>query len=163
MAKCNCEFITTCWPAALVPEWSKSTVSRKLFRSVATGCHAPPAARTIEITSTATAAQLAQDKPGAAAIASVQAGVHYGLNVLAENIEDNQGNVTRFAVIGEESAQRTGHDKMATMFEVEHRPGALADSMNIFKRNRLNLTWIESFPIARPTGWILILRRTRRP
>jgi chorismate mutase/prephenate dehydratase len=114
-----------------------------------------PSARTIEIASTTTAAQLAQDKPGAAAIASIQAGVHYGLNVLAENIEDNQGNVTRFAVIGEESAERTGHDKMATMFEVEHRPGALADSMNIFKRNRLNLTWIESFPIARPTGGYL--------
>ena len=81
-----------------------------------------PAARTIEIASTATAAQLAQDKPGAAAIASIQAGVHYGLNVLAENIEDNQDNVTRFAVIGEQSAPRTGHDKMATMFEVEHRP-----------------------------------------
>jgi chorismate mutase/prephenate dehydratase len=114
-----------------------------------------PSARTIEITSTSTAAQLAQDKPGAAAIASVQAGVHYGLNVLAENIEDNQGNVTRFAVIGDESAERTGHDKMAAMFEVEHRPGALADSMNIFKRNRLNLTWIESFPIARPAGGYL--------
>jgi chorismate mutase/prephenate dehydratase len=33
------------------------------------------------------------------------------------------------------------------MFQVEHRPGALADAMAIFKRNRLNLTWIESFPI----------------
>ena len=50
-----------------------------------------PAARTIEVTSTSTAAQLAQDKPGAAAIASVQAGVHYGLDVLAENIEDQPG------------------------------------------------------------------------
>src|SRR5262249_52268447 len=37
-----------------------------------------PGARTIEVTSTSTAAQLAQDKPGAAAIASMQAGVHYG-------------------------------------------------------------------------------------
>ena len=48
-----------------------------------------PAARTIEVTSTSTAAQLAGEKPGAAAIASLQAGVHYGLDVLAENIEDN--------------------------------------------------------------------------
>lgn len=114
-----------------------------------------PAARTVEVTSTSTAAQLAHDKPGAAAIASIQAGVHYGLDVLAENIEDNQGNVTRFAVIGETSAPRTGHDKMAAMFEIEHRPGALADAMNIFKRDRLNLTWIESFPIARPQGGYL--------
>jgi chorismate mutase/prephenate dehydratase len=41
------------------------------------------------------------------------------------------------------------------MFEIEHRPGALADAMIVFKRNRLNLTWIESFPIARPEGGYL--------
>ena len=32
------------------------------------------------------------------------------------------------------------------MFEVPHQPGALADVMNVFKRAKLNLTWIESFP-----------------
>lgn len=114
-----------------------------------------PTARTIEVTSTPIAAQLAHDKPGAAAIASIQAGVHYGLDVLAAEIEDQQGNLTRFAVIGEETGARTGHDKCALMFEVAHRPGALADAMMIFKRNRLNLTWIESFPIARPEGGYL--------
>ena len=67
-----------------------------------------PAARPIEVTSTATAAQLAQDKPGAAAIASLQAGVHYGLDVLAANIEDNDGNLTRFAVIGDETGAAHG-------------------------------------------------------
>jgi chorismate mutase / prephenate dehydratase len=111
-----------------------------------------PAARTIEVTSTSTAAQLAQDKPGAAAIASLQAGVHYGLDVLAADIEDNKGNLTRFAVIGDDTGPRTGNDKCSLMFEVPHQPGALADAMNVFKRNRLNLTWIESFPIARPEG-----------
>jgi chorismate mutase/prephenate dehydratase len=114
-----------------------------------------PAARAIEVTSTSTAAQLAHDKQGAAAIASVQAGVHYDLNVVAENIEDNQGNLTRFAVIGDQPAQRTGRDKTALMFEIEHRPGALADAMVVFKRNRLNLTWIESFPIPQQPGGYL--------
>ena len=38
------------------------------------------------------------------------------------------------------------------MFEMPHKPGALADALNIFKRLRLNLTWIESFPIARHEG-----------
>ncbi len=114
-----------------------------------------PQARTIEVTSTSTAAQLAKDKPGAAAIASVQAAVHQGLDVLAENIEDQQGNATRFAVIGHHPAPRTGRDKTALMFEVVHRPGSLAEALAIFKRNRLNLTWIESFPIARPEGGYL--------
>lgn len=106
-----------------------------------------PAARAIEVTSTSTAAQLAAEKPGAAAIASLQAGIHYGLNVLAEQIEDNPSNSTRFAVIGNKPAPRTGRDKTAILFQVEHRPGGLADAINVFKRARLNMTWIESFPI----------------
>lgn len=111
-----------------------------------------PAARLVEVTSTSTAAQVAQDKPGAAAIASLQAGVRYGLDVLAADIEDNKDNLTRFAVIGDETGARSGHDKCSLMFEVAHEPGALADAMNVFRRGKLNLTWIESFPIARPEG-----------
>jgi len=107
-----------------------------------------PAARTVEMTSTAAAAQLAAEKPGAAAIASMQASVNYGLDVLAANIEDNRNNITRFAVIGEELQRRTGKDKTSLMFEISHQPGALADAIQVFKRNRLNLTWIESFPMA---------------
>ncbi len=111
-----------------------------------------PAARLVEVTSTSTAAQIAGEKSGAAAIASMQAGVQYGLDVLAQDIEDNKSNVTRFAVIGNETGPRTGKDKCALMFEVAHQPGALADAMNVFRRAQLNLTWIESFPIARPEG-----------
>lgn len=111
-----------------------------------------PLARTIEVTSTGAAAQLAQDKRGAAAIASRQAGVHYGLDVLAEEIEDNRSNRTRFAVISQHTGPRSGHDKTALMFEIEHRPGRLAEAIGVFKRNGLNLTWIESFPINRPEG-----------
>jgi chorismate mutase / prephenate dehydratase len=104
--------------------------------------------RTVEMTSTARAAQIAAEKEGAAAIASLEAGTQYGLQVLAENIEDNQHNVTRFAVIGGHPAPRTGKDKTAMMCQIEHKPGALADIMAVFKRNQLNLTWIESFPLA---------------
>jgi chorismate mutase/prephenate dehydratase len=99
------------------------------------------------MTSTAIAAQIAADKQGAAAIASLEAGTHYGLTVIDGNIEDNKNNVTRFAVIGGEMAHRTGRDKTALMFEIPHKPGSLADAMLVFKRGRLNLTWIESFPM----------------
>ncbi|GAB6186629.1 prephenate dehydratase [Thermopirellula anaerolimosa] len=111
-----------------------------------------PAARLVEVTSTSTAAQLALEKPGAAAIAAVQAGVHYGLNIIAENIEDNSGNTTRFAIIGGTASPRTGNDKTAIMFQLEHRPGTLAEAMSIFKKNKLNLTWIESFPVPGSRG-----------
>ena len=106
-----------------------------------------PAVRTVEVTSTSTAAQLANEKPGAAAIASLQAGVHYGLNVLAEQIEDNTTNMTRFAVIGDHPAPWTGNDRTALMLQIEHRPGSLVEALTVFKRNRLNMVWIESFPI----------------
>jgi chorismate mutase/prephenate dehydratase len=111
-----------------------------------------PGARLVEVTSTSTAAQIASEKPGAAAIASIQAGVQYGLDVIAQDIEDNKANLTRFAVIGDETGPRTGKDKCALMFEVHDRPGALADAINIFKRAKLNMSWVESFPIARPEG-----------
>lgn len=105
-----------------------------------------PGARAVETGSTAAAAQMAAGTEGVAAIASMQAAASYGLEVLADHIEDNPNNVTRFAIIGDESARRTGNDKTALMYELDHKPGALADVMAIFKRNRLNLTWIESFP-----------------
>jgi chorismate mutase / prephenate dehydratase len=106
-----------------------------------------PAARLVEVTSTSTAAQLARDKQGAAAVASREAGVNYRLEVLAADIEDNPSNITRFAVLGRQPARRTGRDKAAVMFELEHRPGALADALGVFKRQRVNLTWLESFPM----------------
>jgi chorismate mutase / prephenate dehydratase len=106
-----------------------------------------PQAKAVEMTSTAIAAQIAADKPGAAAIASLEAGMHYGLTVIDSNIEDNKHNLTRFAVIGGEMPHRTGRDKTALMFEIPHKPGSLADAMLVFKRGRLNLTWIESFPM----------------
>lgn len=106
-----------------------------------------PQSRLIEMASTTAAAQLAADKPGAAAIASRQAGVNYGLDFIAEDIEDNRNNVTRFAVIGGQQPERSGHDKTCLMFELPHQPGSLADATTVFKRNQLNLTWIESFPM----------------
>lgn len=114
-----------------------------------------PGVRLVEVISTSDAARLALDKPGAAAIASIQAARHYGLDVLAEDIEDQPGNMTRFVVIGGHAAQRTGKDLTAVMFEIEHRPGTLADAMVLFKKARLNLTWIESFPIPQPEGGYL--------
>ena len=105
-----------------------------------------PKARLVAAASTTAAAEAAASDARVAAIASQQAGVNYGLNVLVANIEDNADNVTRFAVISQQSAARSGHDKTSLMFELAHEPGALADAMAIFKSNRLNLTWIESFP-----------------
>jgi chorismate mutase / prephenate dehydratase len=99
-----------------------------------------------DVSSTAVAAQLAQQEPGAAAVASRQAAVRYGLRIVFENIEDYPHNETRFAVIGHQEAPKTGADKTALMFKVPHNPGSLVDALDVFKSGKLNLTWIESFP-----------------
>ena len=104
-----------------------------------------PNARPVEMASTTAAAKLAGERNDAAAIASRQAGIQYGLQVVAGNIEDNPNNVTRFAVIGRQPAARSGTDKTALMFEIPHQPGSLSGAMNGFQS--LNLTWIESFPM----------------
>jgi chorismate mutase/prephenate dehydratase len=111
-----------------------------------------PQAQLLEVASTADAAQRAGADPSIAAVASRQAGVNFNLDILAANIEDVEGNLTRFAVIGHQPSPKSGDDKTSLMFEVEHKPGALADAMGIFKRNRLNLTWIESFPVPGTNG-----------
>lgn len=106
-----------------------------------------PGAELHAAASTSEAARIASEEKGVAAIASEQAGRRHGLEVLARNIEDQKDNVTRFAVISLESPPKTGDDKTALMMEIDHQPGSLADAMAIFKRQKLNMTWIESFPI----------------
>jgi chorismate mutase / prephenate dehydratase len=105
-----------------------------------------PHASLHEVASTATAAELAQREPGAAAVASRQAAVRYGLRILFADIEDSPYNETRFAVIGNQESPRSGRDKTAIMFKIDHHPGSLVDTLNAFKASKLNLTWIESFP-----------------
>jgi chorismate mutase/prephenate dehydratase len=102
--------------------------------------------------SSSAAAELAAAEPGAAAIGSKLAGELYGLHVLFENIEDNPDNITRFFVIGREPARRSGEDKTAIMFTTAHKPGALADVLDVFKDNGINLTDIEKRPSQR-TNW----------
>jgi chorismate mutase/prephenate dehydratase len=105
-----------------------------------------PQATLIEVVSTAAAAEFAQREPYAAAIASRAAGEAYGLNVVASNIEDQSNNVTRFAVIAERPEQRTGNDKTTMIIRLSNESGSLVEAIAPFKKNGVNMTWIESFP-----------------
>ena len=102
--------------------------------------------------STSRAAELAASEPGAAAIGAAVAGKIYDLELLFENIEDNPDNVTRFFVIGRESARRSGDDKTAIMFTTAHKPGALAEVLDVFRDNGINLTDIEKRP-SKKVNW----------
>ena len=102
--------------------------------------------------STSAAAELAEKETASAAIGSAIAAERYNLHVLFENIEDNPNNMTRFFVIGREAARRSGEDKTAIMFTTAHKPGALAEVLDVFRDNSINLTDIEKRP-SRKVNW----------
>lgn len=117
-----------------------------------------PEAILVEVASTALASANAADRPGVASIASREAGIHHGLRVIDENIEDNSQNLTRFVVIGQRAGEPTGRDKTSIMFQLDHRPGALAGAMVVFQQANVNLTWIESFPLPnRPNEYLFFI------
>ncbi|AWM36282.1 Prephenate dehydratase [Gemmata obscuriglobus] len=111
-----------------------------------------PQASIHPVSSTADAARLVQTEDHVAAVASREAAVRYGIGVVAQNIADSPFNETRFAVIGATDSAKTGADKTALMFQINHTPGALADVLTVFKSNKINLTWIESFPFREAKG-----------
>jgi chorismate mutase/prephenate dehydratase len=101
---------------------------------------------TVPVASTAKGAELAAGDPASAAIGSTLAAELHGLSIICPNIEDDPNNTTRFYVIGNESAKKTGDDKTALMLTVPHRTGALRDVLEIFARCGINLSWIEPHP-----------------
>jgi len=111
-----------------------------------------PQAAKVEVVSTAAAAELSQREEYAAAVASRAAAQAYRLNVLAENIEDQVYNVTRFAVIAEVSEERTGKDKTTLMVRLPNQAGSLVKLIAPFEKFGVNMTWIESFPIPNTPG-----------
>ncbi len=99
-----------------------------------------------EVSSTAKGAEIASKESGAAAIGSIMAAREYGLNVLAKSIEDVSHNTTRFLVVGRTMPKATKGDKTSLMISVKDKVGALHDMLTPFKKNRINLTKIESRP-----------------
>jgi chorismate mutase/prephenate dehydratase len=102
--------------------------------------------------STSAAAEMAAGDNTIGAIGSRLAAELYGLHVLFENIEDNPDNITRFWVISREPAKRTGDDKTAILFTTAHKPGALAEVLDVFRDAGLNLTDIEKRP-SQKVNW----------
>ena len=105
-----------------------------------------PNATLSPVESTVHAVQLALETPGSAAIASAMASDMYHIEVLATNIQDIQGNTTRFLVIGQKYGPATGTDKTSIVFGVKHKVGALYDALSVFKTDNINMTKIESRP-----------------
>ncbi|QDU71292.1 prephenate dehydratase [Mucisphaera calidilacus] len=103
----------------------------------------------VATTSTSKAAEQAAEEPGAAAIGTTLAAQIYGLAIQFENIEDSGENTTRFYVMARQETGPTGDDKTAIYFTTKHRSGALADVLDVFRDEGINLTHIDKRPSQR--------------
>ncbi|MGD8566851.1 MAG: prephenate dehydratase [Gammaproteobacteria bacterium] len=106
----------------------------------------------VAVSSNATAARMAKDETGAAAIASDIAASLYGLNILYTNIEDWPDNTTRFLIIGRHETPPSGTDKTSLLVSTMNKPGALHRLLQPFASNNISMSRIESRP-SRMTMW----------
>ena len=105
-----------------------------------------PSARLEPAASNALAASRVANEPGGAAIAARVAADVYELNVLAEHIEDNPSNRTRFWVFGGAPRKAGGNDKTSVLLSVKDEAGSLYEALSAFQRHGISLSKIESRP-----------------
>ena len=99
---------------------------------------------------TAMAAKLVADskRNDIAAISSPDCAEIYGLSVLEDNVANSDSNFTRFICIAKDLLIYPGADRISIIMNLPHTPGSLNSTISKFAMAGLNLTKLESRPIA---------------
>ncbi|MGD9788431.1 MAG: prephenate dehydratase [Sulfuricellaceae bacterium] len=105
-----------------------------------------PGVERVAVVSNTEAARLASEDAASAAIAGEAAAELYHLDKLAENIEDKPDNTTRFLVIGQHDAARSGKDKTSLVMAAKNRPGAVYELLTPLARHGVSMSKLESRP-----------------
>ena len=102
----------------------------------------------ISVSNTAAAKKVLKEQDHSqAAVCSAYAAQVYGLSVLAEDINDETNNVTRFIIVTNQKIFTPDASKISICFELPHQSGSLYQILSHFIYNDLNMTKIESRPV----------------
>ena len=110
-----------------------------------------PGMRKVEDFDTAGCARKVAEKKlkSTAAIAPAYAASIYGLDILAEGIENDSRNFTRFLIVGgADSSSPADADKISVAFTVPHEKGALSKVLTILTFYDINLSMLQSMPVV---------------
>jgi len=111
-----------------------------------------PGVERIAVNSNAEAAKRLRGEWNAAAIGGEMAADLYDLKIIADKIEDQPDNSTRFLIIGTQEVPASGDDKTSVVVAMRNEPGALHDLLEPFHRHNIDLTRVETRP-SRTGAW----------
>lgn len=88
------------------------------------------------------------NEPSKAAIAAAVAADLHGLKVLADEIETNKQNYTRFVVLRRDKEPETEANKTSLVLVTSNEPGSLYNALGVFAKRNINLSKLQSRPIV---------------
>lgn len=108
-----------------------------------------PQLKVVESSDTAACAKKIKDEQltDTVAIANTLAAKLYGLNILERRIESNKKNYTRFLILTDKKTEIKDANKASLCFQVSNDVGSLANVLNIFSENEINMSKIQSMPV----------------
>ena len=87
-----------------------------------------------------------------AAVANEYASELYNVPALYKGIENNKHNYTRFFILSKIDSKPEHPDKASICFRLKHKVGSLSDVLNTIKKEKLNLSKIQSVPVYGEPG-----------